>query len=161
MLVGIAVLFEILGWALRGQSFLFNPDRLLIIVLQVSIIGLIAIGVTQVIITGGIDLSSGSVVGLSAMVAASLAQNSDYARAVFPGLTDLPFFVPMLAGLAVGALAGLVNGGLIAFTGHSALHRDPRHDGHGARPRPLLHARASRSACSATATPGSARAANP
>ena len=117
VLIGIALLFEILGWVLRGQSFLLNYDRLLIIVLQVSIIGLLAIGVTQVIITGGIDLSSGSVVGLSAMVAASFAQTSDYAHAVFPALTDLPFIVPLLVGLVVGAAAGAVNGSLIAFTG--------------------------------------------
>ncbi len=85
-------------------------------VLQVSIIGLLAIGVTQVILTGGIDLSSGSVVALSAMIAASLAQTST-PRAVFPGLTDLPVFIPVAAGLATGALAGLVNGSLIASTG--------------------------------------------
>ena len=46
-----------------GQSFLVNPQRLTIMILQVSVIGIIAVGVTQVIITGGIDLSSGSVVG--------------------------------------------------------------------------------------------------
>jgi inositol transport system permease protein len=116
VLVGIAVLFEILGWIVRGDTFLFNPQRLLIMVLQVSIIGLLAIGVTQVIITGGIDLSSGSVLALSAMVAASFAQTSDYSRAVFPMFTDMPFMVPVLAGLAVGALAGLINGSLIAYT---------------------------------------------
>ena len=106
-------------WAglLRGQSFLLNPQRLMIIILQVSIIGLLAIGVTQVIITGGIDLSSGSVVALAAMVAASLAQQSGYARAVYPALGDLPAFIPILAGLAVGALAGLINGSLTAYGG--------------------------------------------
>ena len=71
---------------------------------------------TQVIITGGIDLSSGSVVALSAMVAGSLAQSSDAGiRAIYPSLTDLPAFIPIVAGLAVGALAGLVNGSLVAF----------------------------------------------
>ena len=84
VLVGIALLFEVLGWAVRGQSFLLNPQRLMIIILQVSIIGLLAIGVTQVIITGGIDLSSGSVVALSAMVAASLAQSSEHAPRGLP-----------------------------------------------------------------------------
>jgi inositol transport system permease protein len=44
-------------------------------ILQVSVIGIIAVGVTQVIITGGIDLSSGSVVGMTAMIAASFAQS--------------------------------------------------------------------------------------
>ena len=116
VLIGIALLFEALGWQIRGASFLFNGQRLLVMVLQVAIIGLLAIGVTQVILTGGIDLSSGSIVALSAMIAASLAQ-SPGARAVFPSLTDLPVVVPVAAGLVTGALAGLVNGSLIAYTG--------------------------------------------
>ncbi|TFH84805.1 ABC transporter permease [Billgrantia azerbaijanica] len=115
VLVGIALLFEILGWVVRGDSFLMNPQRLLIMILQMSIIGIIAIGVTQIIITGGIDLSSGSVLALTAMVTASLAQQSDYARAVYPALTDLPWLIPLAAGVLVGALCGLVNGALISF----------------------------------------------
>ncbi|WP_340163099.1 ABC transporter permease [Vreelandella neptunia] len=115
VLVGIAILFEILGWIVRGDSFLMNPQRLLIMILQMSIIGIIAIGVTQVIITGGIDLSSGSVLALTAMVTASLAQQSEYARAVYPALTNMPWVIPLAAGLIVGALAGLINGALIAF----------------------------------------------
>ena len=117
VLLALAVAFELLGWLLVGQSFLFNGQRLVVMILQVSVIGIIAIGVTQVIITGGIDLSSGSVVALTAMVAASLAQSSEALRAVYPALTDLPVVVPVAAGLAVGAAAGLVNGSLIATTG--------------------------------------------
>jgi inositol transport system permease protein len=116
VLLGIALTFELLGWIFVGQSFLLNEQRLVVMVLQVSVIGIIAIGVTQVIITGGIDLSSGSVVALTAMVAASLAQSSDAVRVVYPSLTDLPVVVPVAAGLAVGAVAGLVNGSLIAAT---------------------------------------------
>lgn len=86
-------------------------------ILQVSIIGLLAIGVTQVIITTGIDLSSGSVLALSAMIAASLAQTSDFSRAVFPSLTDLPVWIPIVVGLGVGLLAGAINGSIIAITG--------------------------------------------
>ena len=81
MLIGIALVFEILGWIFVGQSFLMNKQRLTIIILQVSVIGIIAVGVTQVIITGGIDLSSGSVVGMTAMVAASFAQASTWRAA--------------------------------------------------------------------------------
>jgi inositol transport system permease protein len=115
VLLGIALVFEMVGWSVRGTSFLFNGQRLLVMVLQVSIIGLLAVGVTQVILTGGIDLSSGSIVALSAMIAASLAQ-TPAARAVFPQFTNLPAVVPVTAGLATGALAGFVNGGLVAYT---------------------------------------------
>ena len=117
VLIGIALFFELLGWIFVGQSFLMNQQRLTVMILQVAVIGIIAVGVTQAIITGGVDLSSGSVVGMTAMMAASLAQTSDFARAVYPSLTDMPVIVPVAVGLVVGLLAGLINGSLIAFTG--------------------------------------------
>jgi inositol transport system permease protein len=116
VLIGIALFFEIVGWMVVGQSFLFNTQRLTVMILQVAVIGIIAVGVTQVIITGGVDLSSGSIVGMTAMIAASFAQRSDFARAVYPALTDLPLVVPIAVGLLVGLAAGLVNGTLIAYT---------------------------------------------
>ena len=117
ILVGVAAAFEILGWALMGQSFLFNVKRLPIIVLQVSIIGIIAVGVTQVIITSGIDLSSGSVAAMSAMVATSFAQTSGGFAMYFDGLADLPVIVPVAIGIAVGCAAGWINGAITAYTG--------------------------------------------
>ena len=116
VLIGIALIFELLGWLFVNQSFLMNTQRLTIMILQVSVIGIIAVGVTQVIITGGIDLSSGSVVGMTAMFSASFAQASTWPRALYPGLTDLPFIVPIAVGIAIGLLAGFINGQLIART---------------------------------------------
>ncbi len=116
VLIGIAAFFEILGWFIVGQSFLTNVSRLQIIILQVSVIGIIAVGVTQVIITGGIDLSSGSVVAMCAMVAATFAQSSNWPKIVHPSLVDMPFIVPLMIGLLVGALAGFINGWLITKT---------------------------------------------
>lgn len=116
VLVGICLLFEVLGWIVNDQSFLFNLDRLQIIILQMAVIGIIAIGVNLVIITSGIDLSSGSVVAASAVVAASLAQVSDFPRAVFPTLVDLPIIWPILAGALTGLVIGCINGSLIAYT---------------------------------------------
>ncbi|KQY45837.1 MULTISPECIES: ABC transporter permease [Rhizobium/Agrobacterium group] len=116
VLIGIALVYEVLGWIFIGQSFLMNTQRLTIMILQVAVIGIIAVGVTQVIITGGIDLSSGSVVGVTAMIAASVAQASTWPRALYPALTDLPAIVPIGLGLCVGLLAGLINGWLIAKT---------------------------------------------
>jgi inositol transport system permease protein len=132
-LIAIVAIFEILGRIIVGDSFLlntqagvdgfFNTARLQIIILQVSIVGIIAIGVTQVIISGGIDLSSGSVVGVVAMITMSFAQkalvngNSNPTEALHnPALLDLPVIVPVLIGIACGVLAGLVNGALIAYT---------------------------------------------
>src|SRR3954454_21527067 len=116
VLIGIALVFEILGWILVGDSFLANKQRLSIIILQVSVIGIIAVGVTQVIITAGVDLSSGSIVGFVAMVAASFAQTSANPRAVYPELTDISSIWAILAGLSVGFAAGWVNGVIIAKT---------------------------------------------
>jgi len=115
-LLAIILLFEALGWIFIGQSFFMNPQRLRIIILQVSIVGIIAIGVTQVIITGGIDLSAGSVVGATAMVTMSFAQISTGAAPVYPNLTDLPVIVPMAVAVGMGLLAGTINGSLIAYT---------------------------------------------
>lgn len=116
ILVGISLTFEILGWILQGQSFLANTQRLSIMILQVSVVGIIAIGVTQVIISGGIDLSSGSIVGATAMISMSLAQVGTYDRAVYPHLTDLPVILPVAVGLVAGLLCGVINGLLIAYT---------------------------------------------
>src|ERR1700759_2437159 len=114
--IGMMLLFEVLGWIFVGQSFVANPLRLKIMILQESEIGIIAVGVTQIIIMGGIDLSSGSVVGMTAMVAASLAQAEGYTHAIYPSLTGLNPPFPIAAGLACGLIAGLINGSLIALT---------------------------------------------
>ncbi len=116
VLIGMMLLFEVLGWIFVGQSFIANPLRLKIMILQEAVIGIIAIGVTQTIIMGGIDLSSGSLVGMTAMVAASFAQTAGFSHAIYPGLTGLNPFFPVAAGLICGLAAGLINGSLIAYT---------------------------------------------
>ncbi|MEM1378666.1 MAG: ABC transporter permease [Pseudomonadota bacterium] len=133
-LIAIIAVFEILGQVLpymNGQSFLFdtndrfdsifNEARLRIIILQVAIIGIIALGVTQVIISGGIDLSSGPLVGATAMIVMSFAQTelvngNPNPKAVFTWAFDMPVIVPVMVGLIFGAFIGAVNGALIAYT---------------------------------------------
>lgn len=73
---------------------------------QISFIALIGLGATVIIIIRGIDLSPGSVLAVSSVVAARLAQTGQY-----------PFFVPVLAGLAAGTLCGFINGLIVAKTG--------------------------------------------
>ncbi|WP_420705084.1 ABC transporter permease subunit, partial [Serratia marcescens] len=67
--------------------------------------------------TTGIDLSSGSLIALTAVVAASLAQTSDSISPMYPGLLDLPAAIPIGAGIGVGIVCGFINGFLITRTG--------------------------------------------
>jgi inositol transport system permease protein len=100
--------------SMLSPAFL-SKTNLINVVRQMSVVGLIALGVTGVIVSAGIDLSSGSVVGLSAVVAASLSQLPDYPAAFYKGL-QVPLFVAILAACGAGALVGLINGSLVAKT---------------------------------------------
>src|SRR4051794_459658 len=70
-----------------------------------AFIGIMALGMTTVIVTGGIDLSVGSVMGLAAIVAGLVLQDGG------------AWWLAMAAGLATGVAAGTVNGVLIAWLG--------------------------------------------
>ncbi len=72
-----------------------------------SFIGIMALGMTAVIATGGIDLSVGSIMGLTA-VASGLTLVAGY-----------PAWLAVLVGLAAGGVTGLVNGLIIAYAGVS------------------------------------------
>ena len=112
MIIGILILFVgALAGMTGGNSI--EPVNLVNVVRQVSAIGIIGVGMTFVIITLGIDLSVGSILGLAAVVAASLAQVPTGSLVKFEGI-DLPVIVGVLAGLGVGAFAGFINGVLIA-----------------------------------------------
>lgn len=111
-IVGILLIFIVLLSVLTGGTFL-QPQNLINVIRQVSAIGIIATGMTFVIIINGIDLSVGSILAVSAVVATSLAQSPEASVIKYPGL-QLPVIVAVLAGLGIGALLGLVNGSLIA-----------------------------------------------
>ena len=98
---GIFVVFIVLVIILMilSPNAFAKPRNLINVVKQASINGVLACGMMFVIIAGGIELSAGSVVALSGVVAAYLAQ-----------MQGLPIFVPILGALGTGALIGLVNG---------------------------------------------------
>jgi inositol transport system permease protein len=73
---------------------------------QVSINGILAVGVTFVLLTGGVDLSLGSVVALSGVACATFAHPGDHG-----------VIVPVAVGLLTGAACGLVNGVLVTRGG--------------------------------------------
>lgn len=95
-------IFMLVVMSLLSPSFL-KPMNLLNVVRQVSMIGIIAMGVTFCIISTGIDLSSGSVLALAGVVAASLVTGGK-----FPALTAV------VAALLVGGVCGSISGILIA-----------------------------------------------
>lgn len=110
-IVGILLLLVIALSIMTGGTFL-RPQNLINVIVQVSAIGIIAVGMTFVIIVEGIDLSVGSVIALASVISASLAQLPEASNLMFPGL-QVPVIVAILAGLLVGAAAGAVNGFLI------------------------------------------------
>ncbi len=96
VLVVAAVIFDIIN------SRMFNPANLSIMLQEVAVIGLLALGQSIIILTAGIDLSVGAAMILAQMVMAGLAINS-----------GLPVVVALIIGLLVGLLCGLVNGILV------------------------------------------------
>ena len=97
VLAGVALLFIV--FSVLTSSF-YQPANLLDILLQSSINTMIAVGMTLVVMARGIDLSVGSVVGLTSMVTASLLPQN--------------FLLGIVAGMLLGVACGLINGVLIA-----------------------------------------------
>lgn len=109
----IALIVLFIFFSIMEKNFL-ELNNLIIMTKHVALTAFLAIGMTFVIISGGIDLSVGSIVGLSGIIAGGL---------IFEGLgIPLPMFgvkitfyafsplIVILAGLLVGSLVGYVNG---------------------------------------------------
>lgn len=105
-LVLALLVLVIVGAATAPDTFL-GLSNIMVILRQASIVGVISIGMTLVIIAGGIDLSVGSVLGLASVVGA-LAAVQDLAD-------QTHWIVMVLVALAVGVFAGLLNGIVIAY----------------------------------------------
>lgn len=80
-------------------------DNILNLLRQTSINGLLAIGMTFVVLTGGIDLSVGSIVGAAGIFAALAAKSEN----------NLPWYIAVFVGLGVGLLLGTLNGVIISY----------------------------------------------
>ncbi|MCX7886547.1 MAG: ABC transporter permease, partial [Verrucomicrobiae bacterium] len=104
---GLLIAVVVIGATLAviHPVFLTWPN-LLNVVRQISINGILAVGVTFVLLSGGVDLSLGSLVALCGVVAAHFAHPGEY-----------PTVVPVLLGVAAGACCGSVNG-LVVTKGH-------------------------------------------
>lgn len=96
VLVAAAIVFDLIN------NRFFNLANLSIMLQQVAVIGLLALGQTVIILTAGIDLSVGAVMILGQMVMAGLAIN-----------TGFPLVPALIVGLVVAMLCGLANGILV------------------------------------------------
>lgn len=100
----IGLLIIVVTFSFLSPVF-FTVPNLLNILQQSSINALIALGMTLVIISGGIDLSVGPTAALSAVLGATLM------------VAGVPVPVAILATLGIGALCGVFSGMLVAYAG--------------------------------------------
>lgn len=110
----IVVAVMILYTGLTKDNF-FTMGNAANIMANTSVRFIIALGISGCLITRGTDLSAGRIVGLTAIITATLVQKPDFVGKFFPNLPDLPMIVPLIAALLVGALLGLFNGTIISF----------------------------------------------
>src|SRR5208282_3941500 len=101
-LESIAVLVVLSAVMAVLSSAFLSVSNILNILLSTSVFGVLAIGMTFVISSAGIDLSVGSILALSGVAGAMLTSN-----------LDLPWYVGIVGCLAMGAFTGWVNGFLI------------------------------------------------
>jgi ribose/xylose/arabinose/galactoside ABC-type transport system permease subunit len=99
LIIALAILMT--GLSLAKPSFL-NVANLINLLRQISINGILAVGVTYVLLCGGVDLSLGSVVALTGVVSASFAHPAQHI-----------VLVPIAMGLLSGAACGAVNGWMV------------------------------------------------
>lgn len=98
IVIGLGVVLSIIS-----NNFL-TTTNLLNVVRQIAINGILAIGMTVVCLTGGIDLSVGSIVAFSGIITAGFLRDK-----------DLPMILVVLIAILVGALLGLYNGYFVAY----------------------------------------------
>ena len=98
----VAIILESIVFAVIAPQFVSVPN-LINVALSIAITGILAVGMTAVILTGGIDLSVGSVAALAGVVAAMI---------VSAGGTSVA--LGCLAALGIGLLVGLFNGIMVA-----------------------------------------------
>jgi ribose/xylose/arabinose/galactoside ABC-type transport system permease subunit len=106
-----ALALLVLGFSLAAPAFR-TSENLFLVLRQVSVNGILAVGMTLVVLTAGIDLSVGSLVAVAGLASGLLAQQDP---------TPVGVAGALLAPLVVGLAGGALNGGLVAWSGVSPL----------------------------------------
>lgn len=117
--IGLAVICIAFCFGSSNFPTLYNAMNIL---RQASINAILAVGMTFVIISGGIDLSVGSTVSLSGTIAAIMMVNM-----------GMNVFMGVIGGLLVGLIIGALNGIIISRLSVPPHHRDARPDDHRKR----------------------------
>jgi methyl-galactoside transport system permease protein len=111
--ISVVLILLVVAIAIKNPAFL-SLTCLRDILLQNSTRIIIALGAALVVLTGGCDLSAGRMVGLAAVLSASMLQAADYAQKFYPKLGQLPLIIPILIVLGAGVLVGCLNGFLVS-----------------------------------------------
>ena len=104
--VTVALLLLLITIFGMTSEYFLTSGNIFTFLREAAVPGILAVGVTFVIITAGIDLSTGALVALIAMICANLFY-----------YTSIPVPIVLLLGASIGALAGGINGLLIAKLG--------------------------------------------
>ncbi len=105
-LISLSMLLALILVFTLASKYFLTFNNLLEILRDASVVGIIGIGVTMVILTGGIDLSTGSMMALVGMAMANIYR-----------YTLFPIWLMILAGIAVGIMAGFFNGLIVTKLG--------------------------------------------
>lgn len=113
----LALILIIVVFSIMSSNYL-TPENLIIMTRHVAMNAILALGMLMVILNGGIDLSVGSIVGLSGVVAGWFLQG--WPIPFTSTLAYPPVWAVIVLAIVVGALAGLINGILVARFGVAA-----------------------------------------
>ena len=105
----IILLVMIIILSFLSDNF-FTSGNIINVLRQITVNGIMTLGVTMILITGGIDLSVGGIMALAGVYATSFAHVG----------STMPMAVVLMIGIGVGALFGLINGLIISHTNVSA-----------------------------------------
>ncbi|MGN0306900.1 MAG: galactose/methyl galactoside ABC transporter permease MglC [Lachnospiraceae bacterium] len=113
---GIIILMVIMAIYVSITEPTFRtPNNLINILINMAPRVIIALGVSGCLITKGTDLSAGRMVGLSACIAGTLLQRTDYSGKFYPNLGEMNIILVLLICIAVCAVFGLINGLVISY----------------------------------------------
>ena len=116
VLLVMVLIMNFLIFLRLGRWAFLTPMNIQTLLESESIRGILTFGVMFAILSKGIDLSTGSVAGLVAVIVASLVQPADMETRLIQGGPQLPAVVAIIIGLLVGALIGGIMGAIIAYT---------------------------------------------